>query len=109
MQVHQLFDVVRDAIAGYHCLLGQDFLNKQSCALLFTPKSVASAVNRSETEAGRIISQRKLMIIPSLSSVQNLSKVQNYINSVSVRNSVSELYSEYSASAHLSRINNKSI
>ena len=76
MQVEQLFYVVREAIAGYHCLIGQDFLSKQSCALLFTPTTVAFAVGGSETEAGKIISLRKINGYTDqfqLSSVQSLS------------------------------------
>ena len=103
MQVDQLFYVVRDAIAGYHCLLGQDFLTKQSCALLFTPNTVAFAVNGSETEAGRIISHRKILnYTDPLSSVQTFSSVQPLSNqanttSVSDNGSISALNSALSS------------
>jgi hypothetical protein len=59
-QITQTFFVIRDPIAGYHCLLGQDFLAANSCGLLFTPSTVALAIHGMEDVAGPIVCKRKL-------------------------------------------------
>ena len=59
-EITQQFLVVRHPIAGYHCLLGQDFLAANSCGLLFTPSTVALAIHGMEEVAGPIVCKRKL-------------------------------------------------
>ena len=59
-QIIQEFLVVSEPIAGYHCLLGQDFLAAQSCGILFTPSTVSLTINGQEGIAGPVICKRKI-------------------------------------------------
>ena len=58
-QVDQEFYVVKDPIAGYQCLLGQDFLTRHSCGLQFSPTTVSFTVGGSPTGAGKTLYTRK--------------------------------------------------
>ena len=59
-QVDQLFYVVKEPIAGYQCLLGQDFLARHSCGLLFSPTKVSITIKGDATTAGRVLFSRRI-------------------------------------------------
>ena len=80
-QVDQVFYVVKDPIAGYQCLLGQDFLAAHSCALLFSPTAVSLTVGGDAHTAGKNVFTRRIQQIDPSHSVQSAQKIPEFSKS----------------------------
>jgi predicted aspartyl protease len=60
-QVSQTFLVLREPIAGYDCLLGQNFLKANSAGIFYTPLSVGFTLRCDENGHGDLFMSRRLM------------------------------------------------
>jgi hypothetical protein len=60
-QAKQTFLVVQDPIAGYECLLGQDFLRQNCGGIFFTHSSVNFALSCDERGMGQVLFSRRLV------------------------------------------------
>jgi hypothetical protein len=59
-QARQTFLVLKDSVAGYNCLLGQDFLRRNCGGIFFTEYSVNFAIGCTTKEMGQVIFSRRL-------------------------------------------------
>jgi hypothetical protein len=59
-QLDQLFYVVQDPIAGYDCLLGEDFMQSHCGGIFFTPQAVHFAIGCELNCMGDVIFSRRL-------------------------------------------------
>ena len=60
-EIHTFY-VVKESIAGYSCLIGQDFMAKNSCSVSFTPTQVSFSIMLSDDDPGWIIFKRKITL-----------------------------------------------
>jgi RNase H-like domain found in reverse transcriptase/Reverse transcriptase (RNA-dependent DNA polymerase)/Integrase zinc binding domain/gag-polyprotein putative aspartyl protease len=60
-QIRQVFLVIKDPIAGYDCLLGQDFLRSNCGGIFFTEHSVNFALGCNEWGNGHVVFSRRLI------------------------------------------------
>ena len=59
-QARQTFLVLKDSVAGYSCLLGQDFLRKNCGGIFFTEHSVNFALGCTTRTMGQVVFSRRL-------------------------------------------------
>ena len=60
-EIHTFY-VVKESIAGYSCLIGQDFMAKHSCSVSFTPTKVSFSIKLTDEDPGLIIFKRKIKL-----------------------------------------------
>ena len=60
-EIHTFY-VVKESIAGYSCLIGQDFMAKHSCSVSFTPTQVSFSIKLTDEDPGLIIFKRKIKL-----------------------------------------------
>jgi hypothetical protein len=74
IQIDQQFCVVKQPIAGYVCLLGQDFMARNYCDLSFTPTSVSFTVKMGEKENEKVTLKRRIQMdeFAELQSAQSI-------------------------------------
>jgi RNase H-like domain found in reverse transcriptase/Reverse transcriptase (RNA-dependent DNA polymerase)/gag-polyprotein putative aspartyl protease len=58
--MNQKFVVVEEPIAGYDCVLGQDFLRATSSGIFFTPLAVHFAIGCTDKSMGQVVFTRRL-------------------------------------------------
>ena len=93
-QVDHEFYVIKEPIAGYQCLIGQDFLARHSCGLHFSPSTVSFTVGGNASMAGKLLYTRKFSVDPgpSHSSIQvQSSGVPSQISSINSDTTNSEM------------------
>ena len=59
-QIRQVFLVVKEPVAGYDCLLGQNFLRQNCGGIFFTEHSVSFALGCTSKNMGQVIFSRRL-------------------------------------------------